>query len=282
MAHDATKRRLQLGIELEKAREGANMTQQRVAAALGCTQSKINKIEIDTVVVSVQDLNDLLRLYAPSKAQEERIRLLAAQSMAGPSAGAAANREYLKLLALEREAVEVLAFYSERIPNLLQSEMYMLEQYQLTDQLYDVNSITESRLEREELFTIPRPPRYRVVFSVSSFYRMPGGRTARLAVDQIEHLLRMMDTYRKRLFVHVLPWEANLPYIPHDLTVLRFDDPTNDQLYHEYGEGEGRIYTGRKQVSAHIKYWEKAYAQALSVDDTRKFLRDLIEEARSW
>ncbi len=258
------------------------MTQEQAAAALGCKQPKINKIETGGISISGKDLERMLVVYAVPAVLAERLRLLAAQATAGPSAGAPANREYLKLLAWEREAVEILAFYSERIPNLLQSELYMLEQYQLAGQLYIVTSITESRQEREELFTSPRPPHYRVIFSVSSFYRMPGGRTARVAVDQIEHVLRMMATYRDHLSVHVLPWEANLPYIPHDLTVLKFDGKAKDQLYHEYGAGEAKIWEGRRQVAAHIGYWEAAFAEALSVDDTRKFLHELIDEARSW
>lgn len=282
MAHDATKRRLQLGIELAKARQGAKMTQEQAAAALGCKQPKINKMETGGITVSRIDLERLLAVYAVPEALAERLRLLVAQATAGPSAGAPANREYLKLLDWERVAVEILAFYSERIPNLLQSEAYMLEQYQLAGQLCDVTAITESRLEREELFLRPRPPQYRVILSVSSFYRMPGGLNARIAVDQIQHMLAMMNKHGDYLSVHVLPWAAKLPYIPHDLTVLKFGRKLKDRLYHEYGAGEAKVWEGQRQVAAHIGYWEAAYAEALSVDDTRAFLHKLMDEARSW
>lgn len=282
MAHDATKRRLQLGIELEKARRGAGMTQQQAASGLKCTQSKVTKIETDTVAISGKDLTALLRLYNPPEVQMDRIKLLAAQAKAGPSAGTLANREYLKLLTYERDAVEILAYHSERIPNLLQSEPFMLEQYLLARQLYDVTSITETRLEREELFRRTQPPKYRVVFSPSSFYRTPGGRSARLVIDQVEHLFNLMSAYGDHLFVHVLPWEANLPYVPHDLTILRFDGRAKDLVYSERGAGESRIYEGQDEVSAHLRYWHDVFAQSLSVGDTRKFLHGLIDEARSW
>lgn len=43
--------------------------------------------------------------------------------------GIQVNGEYVKLLELERKATEVLVLHAERIPNLLQSEHYMLMQY---------------------------------------------------------------------------------------------------------------------------------------------------------
>jgi transcriptional regulator with XRE-family HTH domain len=282
VAHDATKRRLQLGFELAKARQGAGMTQHRAAAVLGCTQSKINKIETDTVAISKKDLDALLRNYAPSEALVDRIRLLAAQAKAGPSAGAPANKEYLKLLAYEPAAHEILVFHTERIPNVLQSEQFLLEQYQLADQLYDVPAIAQSREEREQLFTTPRPPKYRAVFSPSAFYRTPGGRSAAFGVGQIDHVLRMMADYEQHLFVHILPWEANVPYVPHDLTILRFAGEHKDLVYSERGAGESRIYDGRDEVTTQIKHWNNVFAEALSVDDTRKFLRELRDEARTW
>jgi transcriptional regulator with XRE-family HTH domain len=282
VAAEATKR-LRLGQELAAARKGAGITQHRAAAAIGCTQSKINKIEKTTCVVTRQDLDDLLRFYAPPDEQRARILQLSAESGPGPSAGLGVNREYLKLLDLERVATEVLVLHAERIPNLLQSEHYMLMQHDAAGHHpVDVARVLQSRREREQLFITPRPPRYRALFSVSAFHRMPNGRTAKLVIDQAQHLLALSEKYPMHLTIQVIPWEAKLPYLPHDLTVLRFADPADDQVYSEYGIGESRIYTGKKQVSAHVEYWMMAEEAALSVEDTRKFLHSLITEARGW
>jgi transcriptional regulator with XRE-family HTH domain len=282
VASDAAKR-LQLGRELAVARNAAGMTQHRAAAALGCTQSKINKIENTTCLVTSKDLNDLLRLYAPPDDQRERMLLLAAQSGPGPSAGTQVNSEYLKLLALERTATEVLSLHAERIPNLLQSEHYLLMQYQVAGQSVDIAKILQARREREHhLFMSVRPPRYRALFSVSALYRMPGGRTAELVIDQAQHLLALSDWYSDDLSIQVIPWEARLAFLPHDLIVLRFDDSAQNQIYREYGVGESRLHKGKKQVADHIGYWTMVHDAALSVDETRKFLHTLIIEARTW
>jgi len=278
----ASRRRMQLGIELERERDRANMTQTRVGSALGCTQSKINKIEHGAVAVSAKDLATLLRIYDTSDERRQRIMLLAAQATAGPSAGAPANREYLKLLSLEREAAEVLAFHGLRFPNLLQSEHYLLTQYKRAGELHDVNAILQARREREELFRLPQPPRCRVIIGLAAFYYMPGGRSPGLAVDQIEHLLSMSERYPDHLFFHLLPLHPDLPFVPHDHVILRFDDATQDRVYSEYGAGESRIYTGKEQVKSHLGYWQAVRKEALDVDESQIYLRKLISEVPTW
>jgi transcriptional regulator with XRE-family HTH domain len=273
---------MQLGIELERERRRVGMTQSRVGAALNCTQSKINKIEHGAVAVSRKDLDGLLRIYNTSNERRDRIELLARQASAGPSAGTPANREYLKLLSLEREANEVQAFHGPRLPNLLQSEHYLLTQYKCAGVSYDTNAILLDRSEREDLFKLERPPRYRVIISAAAFYYMPGGRSSQLAIDQLDHLLRMCARYSEHLFLQVLPFHADLPFVPHDHVVLTFNDPTQDLVYSEYGAGESRIYTGKEQVASHQGYWRTVQAAALSVDDSQIYLHKLIAEAPSW
>ena len=273
---------MKLGMELAQERVRAGMTQVQVASALRCTQPKINKIEQGVVALSAKDLETLLRVYGTSGDRRHRIMLLAAQATAGPSAGAAANREYLKLLSLEREANEILAFHGLRFPNLLQSEHYLLTQYACAGEPYDVDAVLQARREREDMFRRLRPPYYRVVISLAAFYYMPGGRSPGLAVDQIEHLLRMSERYPDHLFLHLLPWHADLAFVPHDHVILRFDDPTQDQVYSEYGAGESRIYTGKKQVTSHLGYWQAVRKEALDVDESQIYLRKLISEVPTW
>ncbi|SFO06379.1 Helix-turn-helix domain-containing protein [Amycolatopsis rubida] len=282
MPHDAIKARLEVGKRLKKARTRINWSQNRAAAALGCTQSKINKMENEQVAISPGDLSQLLHLYSVPDIEADRIQLLAAQARGGPVAGVTANRDYLKLLEAEREAVEILGCYTERFPNLFQSEPYIAEQYKLGGALHDITSVLDSRREREELFQIDRPPQYRAVFSPSSFYRLPGGRKAGLGREQIEHVLRMMKDYRGYLYVHLLPWEAEVAYAPHDLTILKFEGQGKDMVYHEYSGGLARIYTGRQQVKAHIDEWDKVFLQALGVEATREALLKMHHEARNW
>ncbi|MEV7551549.1 helix-turn-helix transcriptional regulator [Amycolatopsis sp. NPDC089917] len=286
MPHDANTRRVQLGAKLKEARLAKGWPQSQAAAAMRCTQSKINKIENDRVAIGTTDLERMLLLYELSGVEAEEIRLLAMQARGGgPRAGAPANRDYVKLLDLERRASRVFSYHAERLPNLFQSERYTLKQYALADALHDTTAVLDSRQEREELFQIERPPHYRAIFSPSSLYRLPGGRSADLARDQIQHLLTMMATYHRHLFVHLLPWEAPLAITPHDLTILEFDKRATDEqdaVYHEYAGGRSRIYTGKQQVKEHISLWNTVFEHALGVDETRAALLKMLDEASYW
>ncbi|MFD5094665.1 Scr1 family TA system antitoxin-like transcriptional regulator [Amycolatopsis thailandensis] len=282
MSREAVNARIELGTSLKKAREAIGWSQSRAASALDCTQPKINKIENELVAIRPQDLTRLLRFYEVSDAEADRIRILAAQAKGGPVAGVLASRDYLTLLETEREAAEILGCYSERLPNLFQCEPYIMKQYEVEGALYDITSVLEARREREALFQSDRPPRYRALFSPSSFDRLPGGRKAGLYREQIQHLRRMMDDYAEHLFVHLVPFEANLPYLPHDLTVLKLGGQGKDMVYHEYGGGPARIYRGRQQVEYHIGEWNKVFRQALSVDDSRTALLEMHDSASRW
>ncbi len=282
MTREAVNARIELGASLKKAREAIGWSQSRAASALDCTQPKINKIENELVAVRPQDLTRLLRFYEVSDAEADRIRLLAAQAKGGPVAGILASRDYLTLLETEREAVEILGCYSERLPNLFQCEPYIMKQYEVAGSLYDMTSVLEARREREALFQSDNPPRYRALFSPSSFDRLPGGRQAGLYREQIQHLRRMMDDYAGHLFVHLVPFEANLAYLPHDLTILKLDGPGKDMVYHEYSGGPARIYRGRQQVENHVAEWDKVFRQALSVEDSRTALLEMHVAASRW
>ncbi len=282
VSREAVNARRELGASLKSARKAIGWSQSRAASALGCTQSKINKIENDLVTIRPRDLTQLLHFYEVTDAEADRIRMLEAQAKGGPVAGILANRDYLTLLKTEREAVEILGCYSERLPNLFQCEPYIMKQYEVEGALYNFTSVLEARQEREALFQSDRPPRYRALFSPSSFDRLPGGRKAGLYREQIQHLRRMMDDYADHLFVHVVPFEANLAYWPHDLTVLKLDGKDEDMVYHEYAGGPARIYRGRQQVENHIEEWDKVFRQALSIEDSRAALIEMHDAASRW
>jgi len=255
------------------------MTQARAAAALGCRQGKINKIETTQCAVSPKDLNQLLLAYHAPDEVAALVRSLAAHGGPGPLAGARPSPAFLRLLELERGATEVLSLHSERIPGPLQSEHYMLTQFHRAGDLTDMASLLFDRQERARLFTRDDPPHYRAVLSESSLHRMPGGRTPALVVDQAEHLLTLGAAH-ERVAVQVLTFDADVPYLDADFTVLRFAGDDKDAAYVEYAT-EGRISRAKRLVDDRIRYWNRLHHAALSVEDSRKFLEDLIEQART-
>ncbi|WP_166658983.1 helix-turn-helix domain-containing protein [Labedaea rhizosphaerae] len=261
---------------LADLRKKKKFTQAEAAAELGCRQPKINKIETVQTVVKASDVSKLLAIYEATNDQVAEAGRLLALTRPGPNAGARPNPLYLKMVSAESEASEILVLHSERIPSLLQSDYYMLCQYRAANDPTDETLLMETREERESLLSQDNELRkYRIVLGESSLRRMPGGRSE-ITVDQAEHLLNLMERH-ERLELRICTYEAPIPFMPTDVTILRLTGDQKDLVYLENGIS-GRIYDGKDVVTEHLDLWQMVYDAALSVDGSKKFLRDLITE----
>jgi transcriptional regulator with XRE-family HTH domain len=282
---DATARRQQLGRLLRRAREAAGLTQTAVARRLECGQAKINKIETKLVRIDPPDLDRLIALYGVAPAAAVELRQLAElDRQEGPVRTRASTSlaAFDELGELEPEAREILCWHSERIPGPLQSEMYILKQHEpllkdndLKDNdSAEVTRVLRERTARTKLFTVPNPPRYRVILSESSLLRMPGGHITQMVVDQSEHLLTLLDAY-DQLELRILTFAANTSYVDSDFELLVFDNAKyHDFVYIEY-PGGSRKCRNASELNECREHWETLAAAALSPAASRKFLNVL-------
>ncbi len=274
MADGATACRSKLLEELRTARNAAGMTQAQVATELGCEQARVNKLETGKTKLQRRDLDIMLRLYDVPPDQARTLRTLHQAAQAARPV----NATFMQMLELESHATEILVLRSERIPQLLQAETYLLKQYECAGALTDPASLLLERENRAQIFEGADPPWYRAILSESSLHRMPGGRAPALVIDQASHLLSLIETY-ERLSVQVLTFAAPIAYLDPDVTILKFKG-RKDVAYAEFAT-EGRIYRAAKVVTEREAYWRHVQEHALSREDTRKYLEDLIEEAEA-
>lgn len=274
MADDVTKRRAKLGVELRKARSAAKMTQAQAAAKLGCRQGKINKIETTQCAVSSSDLSMLLAVYDPPEPDRIAIQTLAAGGVPTSSR----SRVYLQMRALEPDATEILSLHSERMPGLLQSEHYTRTQIARARSAADMASLLWDRQERFRLLAVENQPRYRVILSESSLHRMPGGRAPYLVAGQAQYLLDLCATH-EHISVQILTYDADIPFLDPDFTVLKFAGAQSDVTYVEYAT-EGRILRRAKTVAERERYWYQLHRAALTYEDSRRFLHHVVTLAR--
>jgi transcriptional regulator with XRE-family HTH domain len=280
IVEDATTRRQHLGRLLRRARKAAGLTQAAVATRLGCGQAKINKIETTLASIDLPTLEKLIELYAaPADEADELRRLAELDQRGGPARTKYSNTmaAFALLTEVEPEAHEILCWHSERLPRPLQSEMYILKQHGslLTDD-HGVTRVLRERAARTKVFTVPNPPRYRVILSESSLHRMPGGRSPQLVVDQIQHLQTLIAEH-ERLQVQILTFDADIPYVDSDFQLLRFAGPTQEDFaYIEYPDG-GRTVRGASTLRNYIDHWNTLHEAALSLADSVTFLRIFSE-----
>lgn len=275
--------RRRLGRELRYAREAAKLTQKQVAVELKCQQAKIAKLEVDLVEIRLDELEELMRIYNLPAAKRAQLREAHANS---DIPRATANlpkwpKAYTTLIDLEGEASEILSWHSERIPGPLQSEAYMLKQFILNKQGDSsfVTQLVRERTARNSLFTTDSAPCYRVILSVSSLERMPGGWDPELALDQLDHLVTLMTKY-PQLDLRLLSLAANISAAPSDFTVLKFQESTPDYIhasdfaYVEY-PGGGKIID---ETEPFLKSWEELLKAASSRTETVDLLTERARE----
>lgn len=258
------------------ARKDAGLTQAKVAEALKCGQAKINKIEGTLVSVSLIELDLMIELYRVSPEQAEELRRLAAddQRNGPPRTKLMAWSAFADLSDLEPDAERILCWHSERIPGPLQSERYMLKQFErFAESTVDVVRLLGQRKERARIFTMASGPYYGAILSESSLHRMPGGRSFELVVDQVEHLLRLLHQH-ERLDLRILPFTANISFVDSDFAILRFASKEDDFAYIEF-PGGARKFTRREELASFQEHWEALERAALSRADTMDYLHVL-------
>src|SRR6476469_993149 len=276
-----TARRRQLGNEIRRARLAAGMTQQEVAELLGCGQGKINKIEAGAVSVKQADLKQMRDAFGASKTEVDMMTELARSSVQrGQWAGyrSAVPHWFRTFTDLEPAASEILSWHGERIPGPLQSEHYMLKQFSEA-RATDVTALVRNRLERRQVFDLKRPPFYRFILGEAAFRRMPGGPNASVALDQAQHLLDLEQRYQ-RTFVHILPFDTKLSFVPNDFTIMRFSDATKDFVFIEHAAG-GTYIDDEGDFELFVDAWDRLRGAALERGETAEFLEKMSQELRT-
>lgn len=281
MASTITSRRKQLGNELRHMRSAADMTQQQAADVLGCTQGKINKIESGTVSVKTGDVRTLLEHFGVDAEQAEALVNLtrAAAGQRGQWSGyrSVVPHWFRTFTDMEPAAAEILTWHGERLPGPLQSEHYMLKQFTEAGSS-DVTALVRSRLDRKSVFDQQQPPYYRFILSEAALRRAPAGAAPAVMLDQVEHLLDLDD--KSRVYMHVLPFDARLPSVPNDFTIMRFADRTRDFVYIEHSAG-GLYLDDAKDFQLFVDSWDSLRGAALERQETKQFLKELAESYRT-
>src|SRR2546430_8798426 len=122
-----TVKQRRLATKLKDARLAAGLTHAQAAAALGCKQPKLSKIENALVSVNSDDVRTLAETYGlPSDRVEALARLARAAKKPGwwhnYAASLATDGE--DFLEIETDAVRACAYQVDVLPGLLQTEAY--------------------------------------------------------------------------------------------------------------------------------------------------------------
>jgi transcriptional regulator with XRE-family HTH domain len=262
--------------------DGRSLSQAGLAAMLGCTQSKIQKIEAAHVRIDSQDVELIIQNLDIEPSTAVRMRQLAALSTVGePWSGQRAlvppyARKYLEL---EQIATEILSWHEMRIPGPLQSVHFMLQQFN-TIENNDSIAYVRNREQRRKLFQQPQLRRYHCVLAEEAIRRTAHGLGQATVRDQIDYLLAINDPTDAhqladaRTSISLLPAEATIPYLENDFSLLRFSNPIHSMVYIEHVAG-AHYLDSVSAVDKAAAAWHAVAQVALDREGTQRLLMKL-------
>lgn len=284
-SHDPVVQRHRLRTLLRRARESSDMTQKDVAYAMRWSTSKIVRIELGDVKVSLQDVDALLNHYGVTAREViDQARHLAFESR-GPSRyqeyEALLGANFVQYLAWEASATAIRAYHPTLILGLLQTENYAMALLEGFGTERDkARTLWEVRAQRQDLHHKADPPRMTFLLDESSLHRRIGN--TNVMEEQLEHLLKLMQ--RKHLELRVLPFSRGAyPGMLESFSILEFAEADlSDVIHLETSERATlRADEAPKRVGEFTDLADRLETVALSEEDSGALIGNILTSMTS-
>lgn len=274
-------RRRRLGAALRRLREASGMSLEAVAGELGWSTSKVNRIELAKIAVTPADVRALLGVL---DALSDEVETLV--SLASEDRQPGWWRQYAEVLppwfegylSLESEAARLLAYESEVVPGLLQTEEYAAEilRHSPYTQLPDEAArAAELRRARQVRLLGQDPIRLDVVINEGALRRAVGGRE--VMCGQFRRLVETAELPNVTLQVLLFAAGAH-PGVDGSFTVLEFTDPSNPRIVYLDRMTNSEYLDGLRDVAAYRHAHDQLRAAALSPSESRQMISGLLRE----
>jgi transcriptional regulator with XRE-family HTH domain len=275
-----TVRRRRLGAELRRLREEADLTIERVAKALECSDSKISRIETGQVSASPRDVRDMLALYGVGSEQREALVQIAREARQLGWWHTYGDVPVVPAyIALEEAAASIETYEALLVPSLFQDVGYaraVVRAVRPDLAPEEVERRVALRMARQEaLRGRADPPALRVVLDEAVLRRPVGGRE--VMRQQLRQLGRAAAL--PNVTLQVLPFpRGEHAGMDGAFTILSFPgqaepdvvvlDSTTSDLYLE----------GKEELRRYRRVFELLRAAALTPEESRAFLAALQRE----
>lgn len=276
MAQSPTVRRLQLGRELRRLREAADVSREAAAAELECDVSKISRLETGKLTIQAAEVRALLRLYGVTDDAGEDVLLLAREARKRTSYRVPDwARTYV---GLEAEAAEIKWFETILVPGLMQTESYMRAVTRAADPTRnpaEVDRLVAIRSERQARLTGDDPPQLWVVIDEAVIRREVGGKAT-----MRDQLLRLVELSRiSTVSLQVLPFGAGAhAALGSSFVTLRMADPPEAHVVYLEDLWSADYVDRPPQVLSYTIAFDRVAAIALDADESTQMIEKSIEE----
>ncbi|SNS57857.1 DNA-binding transcriptional regulator, XRE-family HTH domain [Actinomadura meyerae] len=271
--HDLDALRIHFGEELRRMRQRAKLSQNQLAAALGCTPQWICQLEKADKTVSEQtalDLDTHFKTDGWDQNDGHFLRLYKTIRRAGRHRVLRPGFE--AYLQFEPKAIGIRCFAAQILPGLLQIEDYARAIMDPSEPAGTLDKRVTSRMERQGLLFREKPAMATFILDESVLRRPVGG--PEVMGKQIDHLISMARLPHVQLLI--MPFERITPEaLSGGLILLSFvKDP--DLVYIESG-AIGQLLDDKDEVFMTSVYFNRMMGDALSRLETIEFMRQAKE-----
>lgn len=260
--------RWQLGEALTQLRKNAGFTEAQVAEQLGCSESKIRKIESGYVSVNRAELLLMLKIYEADDELGEPLLDLQAQ---GKQRGwwrpyGQLSPRFAQFLSLESSATKIRTFELGLVPGLLQTEEYaraIVSSHTPGLSPEQVDRQVKIKLERQQR-VLEEPPDLWVILDEAALHRPAGAAT--VMIEQLKHLARVARTRQPGgINLHVIPYgHGSYPGQLGSFVIFEYDEQVHSPVVYVEGQA-GSVFMHDEADLARCSLWyEQMTAAALS------------------
>lgn len=278
-----TVRLRRLGMELRVLREAAGLNSQQAAEELGCSQSKISRVETGKSPVSVRDVRDLLGLYqVTDREQCERLLGLARDSRQRgwwAEFGSWLPSGFDTYAGMEAATASVRAYQAQLVHGLLQTEDYaraLLRALRVEDTRESVEKLVEFRMARQAQLTRAESPlRLWVIFEEEVLKRPVGGPTVMQA--QLQRILEAAE--EPIITIQVLPTDRGAHAgLDGSFSVFEFPDPGDPDVAY-VGGPIGTVFIEKNEdVKRFATRFDHLRAAALDIGESADLIAHVARD----
>ncbi|AUG81290.1 XRE family transcriptional regulator [Kitasatospora sp. MMS16-BH015] len=275
-------RRILLGSQLRRLREGRGITREDAGYAIRASESKISRMELGRVSFKERDVADLLSLYGvdDSGEREAMLGLVREANKSGwwHSFNDVLPGWFQTYVGLEEAAAMIRTYEVQFIPGLLQTEDYARAIFSQTRPVISEEELERRlglRMRRQKLLTSGESPMLWAVIDEAALRRPVGGPKVMRA--QVQYLIDMAE--QSNVVIQVMPFRFGMHAGESGaFSILRFpEQDLADVVYLE--QLTSALYLDKRDdVDAYVQVMERLCVDSLTPDRTTELLAAILAE----
>jgi transcriptional regulator with XRE-family HTH domain len=273
-----TIRRRRLGAELRRYRDAAGVTIDVVAERLGCSPSKVSRIETGHTSATPRDVKDMLDIYGINGIESEELVQISREARQKGWWHPFSTVLTGAYVGLEAAARSIRAYEQQVIPGLLQTDKYaiaMIRAARLGDTDREIEQRVRVRMARQALLIQDDPIDLQVVLDEAVVSRPVGGEEV-----MRDQLLRLVEATRlPNVTLQILPFAAGAHAgMDGTFAILDFPDAEDPNVVFAENATGGLFLEKSDELRKYNSIFDTIRSSALSPEESREMIVMLAEE----